>query len=261
MLSGLRSSIFLLLLVLPRVNAQELIHITNGEWPPYLSQSLPGFGLASQIVKEAFEAENIKVKWLFAPWARSYELAKNENQWYASAVWSDAPDARQHFHFSDEVITTSNVFYYRKDHDFDWQSFYDLNGKVIGVTRNYNYGEEFYKAIAEQDVVLSEVTSDEQNFSMLLKGRIDIFANDPLVGQEQIATLFNAAEQSQLVAHPKKFAERGLYLIISKNAPNGQKLLERFNKGLATLKKQGRLNALYQQLESGYYSAKSNPIK
>lgn len=186
MLNSLRIALVLFPLTLYQVKAAEQIYITNGEWPPYLSQRLPNFGLASQIVNEAFSAEQVDVRWIFAPWAQSYELAKKGKQWQASALWWDTLEARRDFYFSDEVMKTYNVFYYRKDHIFDWQYFANLKGMIIGVTRGYDYGKEFNAAVAKHDIVLSEVTSDEQNFAMLLKGRIDIFANDPVVGEEQI---------------------------------------------------------------------------
>ncbi len=56
--------------------ATDVIRITNGEWAPYLSNKLPNKGFASHIVREAFAAVEIEVKYGFFPWKRSYKLAK-----------------------------------------------------------------------------------------------------------------------------------------------------------------------------------------
>lgn len=64
MLNSLRIALVLFPLTLYQVKAAEQIYITNGEWPPYLSQRLPNFGLASQIVNEAFSAEQVDVRWI-----------------------------------------------------------------------------------------------------------------------------------------------------------------------------------------------------
>ncbi len=47
-----------------RAMARDSIRITTGEWPPYISESLPGYGVVSRIVTEAFKLENIRVEFV-----------------------------------------------------------------------------------------------------------------------------------------------------------------------------------------------------
>ncbi len=35
-------------------NSKEIIRLTNGEWKPYQSEELPGYGPYSELVKQAF---------------------------------------------------------------------------------------------------------------------------------------------------------------------------------------------------------------
>ena len=39
----------------------QTINLTNGEWPPYFSQNMKNYGIASNIITKAFENENIKI--------------------------------------------------------------------------------------------------------------------------------------------------------------------------------------------------------
>ncbi|MCP4294729.1 MAG: hypothetical protein GY786_03900 [Proteobacteria bacterium] len=56
--------------------SEEIIRITNGEWPPSLSKDLKYYGVGSRTVAEAFALEGIKVEYGFFPWGRFYRYAK-----------------------------------------------------------------------------------------------------------------------------------------------------------------------------------------
>ena len=114
--------------------SEKTIHITNGEWEPYLSEYSSHYGAASHIVEEAFKLEGIKVVWGFFPWIRSYELAKEGKKWHASAVWWPTNDAKHHFLLSQAVVETSNVFFYLKTNKLHWKDFDDISGFKVGVT-------------------------------------------------------------------------------------------------------------------------------
>lgn len=43
------------------------IRSTNGEWPPYLSENLPHYGLASHIISEAFAKKGLPLNMAFSP--------------------------------------------------------------------------------------------------------------------------------------------------------------------------------------------------
>lgn len=72
----MRYAFFLLVLLLGSAQAAEQVRLTNGEWPPYLGETLPYHGVASRIVAEAFALQGIEVQWEFHPWARSLKMAK-----------------------------------------------------------------------------------------------------------------------------------------------------------------------------------------
>ena len=93
--------------------AQETIRITNGEWPPYLSEKLKHNGLASRIVREAFELEGIQVVYDFFPWNRSLMLAQT-GEWDGTAVWLRSPEREQEFYISDPVVQSTYVFFHLK---------------------------------------------------------------------------------------------------------------------------------------------------
>ncbi len=89
--------------------ADEIIHIANGEWPPYQSEQLKNFGFISQITSEAFASEGIKVKYTFFPWKRAYEQVKKGNI-DGAIFWIWNEDRDKIFYFSDLLVEVKYVF-------------------------------------------------------------------------------------------------------------------------------------------------------
>lgn len=53
----------------------ETVILSTNEWPPFLSESMKHNGVAAHIVREAFAAEGITVRYVFLPWKRAYHEA------------------------------------------------------------------------------------------------------------------------------------------------------------------------------------------
>ena len=233
--------------------AQDIIRITNGEWEPFMSEYSPHYGINSHIVSEAFKREGITVEWGFFPWIRAYQEAKMGTEWDASATWRAIDETKTQFLISEPVSTTSFIYFHLKINNFEWNSFDDLKEKVVGGTFEYDYGREFMKARAANKFEIEMVATDEQNFKKLLAGRIDIFPQDPIVGYAQIRNTFSPKQAKLFTHHPKEFENSTLHLIISKNSPNAEFFLDKFNTGFRKLKKSGRLAEMLDDLNAGKY--------
>lgn len=253
-MNQIKRLLFLLFCVLsPGIFAQDTIRITNGEWEPFLSEFAPHYGINSHIISEAFSLEGIKVEWGFFPWKRSYQLAKQGKQWDASATWWPAEETKEAFLIGEAVSQTSFVFFHMKGVDFDWTNFDDLKHLKIGGTLEYDYGQEFTAFLNRYNKNLDWGISDEQGFKKLLRGRFDIFPNDPIVGYHQINNTFSKDDAARFTHHPKEFEQSTLHLIISKKSPHAQFFLERFNSGYNKLKASGKLNQMLSDYKKGKY--------
>jgi polar amino acid transport system substrate-binding protein len=227
--------------------AAEKIRITNGEWPPYLSQQLPHYGLASRIITTAFALEGIEVEYGFFPWSRAIYLAEL-GAWQGTAVWRSTPEREQRFYLSAPVITSHYVFFHLTSAPFDWQGFPDLKPYRIGATHAYDYGIQFTAMEQEGTLQVERVTSDEQNFQRLLHGRIDLFPNDFSVGYEQISKL-SLPERSRITHHPRTFEGSDLHLMLPRTDPDNKILITRFNRGLKKLKESGAIEQWQLELQ------------
>jgi polar amino acid transport system substrate-binding protein len=248
----------LIIVILTKDLFAETIRITNGEWEPFLSNYSYQYGLDSHIVSEAFKLEGVTVEWGFFPWQRAYQHAIDGRNWDASCCWWPDGKTKTKFLMSDAISETSFVFFHLKSYDFHWNSIQDLNGLKIGGTSQYFYGEEFMDAIDAQILDVDITSKDEFNYKKLLSGQIQIFPNEPAVGNAQIKNYLSPEEANLLTHNPKKFEISTLHLIMSKNNKRNKYFLDKFNAGLQKLKASGRYQQMLNDLHAGKYDKKTH---
>ncbi|MCX4025889.1 transporter substrate-binding domain-containing protein [Endozoicomonas sp. SM1973] len=232
--------------------AEEVIRITNGEWPPFMSQDYLNYGAGSHIVSAAFALENIKVIYGFYPWKRAMKEA-SEGKWDATLLWGKNEERQQYFLYSDPVLTLRTVFFHRKDMPFNWKNWDDLKGYKVGVTRGYYYGEGLKKSIEKNIFEVDIGNTDVINLHKLLAKRIQLFVIEPEVGYELLAEHFTDASTELLTNHPRPLRETQWHLLISKKSPKAQYWLEKFNKGLKVLTLNGKLDQIMEDVLLGKY--------
>lgn len=234
----LLSLVLTLLITLPC--AADEIRLTNGEWPPYLSQNLPHHGVASRIVEEAFALEGVRVQWEFHPWARALHKAEKGTS-DGSAVWLRSPGREEAFFISDPVVETGYYLFHRKDRPLDWQEVADLAPLRVGGAIHYDYGDAWRQAEREGRLKVKRISSEEQGLRMLLAGRLDVFPMDKIVAFDMLHGRFSREERARLSFHPQPLHRDSLHLLLSKKIPGNEVRLQRFNRGLQQLRESGRV--------------------
>ena len=241
--------ILALLLLAVAFGAQaQTVRLTNGEFPPYLTEEREGFGLASRIVSEAFAESGYKVEYGFFPWKRAYVLAE-VGDWDGTVVWSWSAERAQDFVYSDPVVATKEVFFHLRSREFSWQEYADLKDLRIGATIGYFYGEAFKQAEDSGLIQVQRIATDYHNLRKLANNRIDLSLVELNVGlallREQLPQyrdliVANSREPSRVTT---------LHLLISKQKEGAEKLLADFNRGLLILRQNGRITALYEEAD------------
>lgn len=236
----MKKHVFLILLTLLLFAAPSLsedfgrVKLTAGSWVPFTGQNLKHGGIAAKIVADAFAKEGIKTEFYFRPWGRAFSDAKT-NQYNGSILWRRTPEREKEFYYSDPVIKVDVVFFHLKSNTIEWDTLEDLKKYKLGTVTGLKYQDDFDKAIQTGMLAVEQVTSQRQNFSKLLKGRIDI---TPVVHQSGYATInhYLSVEEAKLFTHnTRPLATPTLHLILSKNNPENKSLIESFNKGLSQM--------------------------
>jgi len=225
----------------PKAN---VIRLANGTWPPYNAADLPHYGCDSWVIEEAFATQGIKVEYEFFPWARSYNLSAT-GVFDGTLAWDDTADHREkHFISTEPTSTQEWVFFYRKDTPFQFQSMDDLVGKTVGITSGYVYSDAFVNLRRNGNTNFVESSSDENNFKMLLGGRIDVFPMERNVGNYILETLFTKKEQALISETSNSFSQFKSYLLLSKAVTENEAKIELFNEGFEKLMVNGRYDTI-----------------
>lgn len=234
------------------VQAKDTVRLTNGEWPPYLSERFLHFGLASRIVTEAFALEGVKVEYGFFPWARSLKLAQ-DGDWDGSVVWRGSEERAQKFYISDEVVPDKVVFFHLKRTPFDWKTVDGLQGVRIGATVSYQYGSDFDAADAAGKLQVERAPNDETNLRKLMGERFQVFPINVDVGYYMLRLQFKEDEVALVTHHPKPVTEAPLRLLLSKKVAGNEQLMALFNRGLKRLRDSGKIDQYTTESRKGLY--------
>ncbi|MBU2711138.1 substrate-binding periplasmic protein [Zooshikella harenae] len=234
---------------------QDVIKLTNGEWPPYMSEGYKHNGLVSHIVVEAFKNEGITVEYGFFPWKRAIKQAELGKEWKGSVGWSKNNEREAIFIYTDPIIELKDVFFHRKDLQFDWKTIDDLKNYKIGASVGYFYGKAFEDAEKSKKIKVSRTSKDENNLKKLAAGKIDLFPATLEVGYELIADKLPEGTKNVLTNHPRPVRTTNYHLIINKKIKDAQKYADAFNSGLKKLKESGK----YEQMLSDSIEGKYRP--
>lgn len=222
--------------------AETVVIGAEDDWYPYsgVVNGKPA-GFAVDIVREAFSAAGIMVKFESLPYARCMAEAK-AGKLLGCFNTARSPMLEKTYLWPDQPTFSARInVYVRSDSPLNNLTVKDLEGKTVGVTNDYEYGYEFdsnpriKRDIANQDVL---------GLKKLIRGRFDYMLAYEKVTNHLLAT------------YPDEFAGRikpagvivnaDLYVSFSKRYPDAAAMLARFNQGMAAIRK----NKNYDQIEA-----------
>lgn len=243
-----------LLLGLPLADcrAQQLVIGAEDDWAPY-SSNVDGQarGFAVDVVREAYAAAGVNVTFRVLPYVRCMAMVRlGELAGCFDAVPNHLIAERYLWPGKPLFSTRMNVYALAGSAEHGLHA-RDFEGKTVGVTRDYEYGDAFD---LDPKIVREVGTKNEQGFRKLLAGRMQYMA-----AEERIA-------KALFVRYPQfcgKFKEvgtvatPGLYIAFSKNDPAAAGHLHKFNEGFALLHKSGR----YKELEARWFTTPPSPCQ
>jgi len=221
------------------------IIIVTGEYAPYTSEKLEGYGLASEVSSAAFNEMGYTVEIKFYPWKRC-ELLVQRGEADAVIPYAKTEEREKIYVYSQPIGFSKNKFFYSKKKfkkEIVYENLEDLSPYKIGGGVGYFYIPMFEKAGLNTEYIVSE----SGNMKKLNVGRIDFYILDELVGLNIIKELF-PKNTNDFGTLKKSYDESGMYLLFSKKNPKADKLAVEFNKGLEKIKEKG----IYKKIIAKY---------
>ncbi|MDT8991104.1 transporter substrate-binding domain-containing protein [Curvibacter sp. APW13] len=224
------------------------VRVAIGEYPPFKVQSVPGGGVLTEVVVEAFKARNVNVVLEWVPNNRAI-VGTMAGYYDASFGWAHSAERDEALYFSAKPIHTYRmVFVQRAQEPRAWAQLSDLAGQRIGVTRGNFYSQPFADLV-DQKVLEVDVGNDDINgLNKLLLGRVDLFPLEESVAHYMLGTRFNAEDRSRFLVQKKEFWVVPIFLVVSKKVPGARDIINEFDAGYAELQRSKRLDALLKRL-------------
>jgi polar amino acid transport system substrate-binding protein len=224
-------------------NAETTLIIATGEYPPFISER-PEESFLTNIFHEIAKEMGVAFRFTFMPWKRC-ELAVEELEVWGAIPYARTPERDKKYYFSDYLYIGQTLFFgYSPDgrkKQVSYRELNDLKDYRIGGVIGYYYEPWFREAGLNVEYVASE----EQSFHKLRKGRIDFFPLGDGTGWYRIKKMFPPEEVKNFYTLTKPLrAGGGDFLMTSKQYPDTQALLAKFNLALKTIKD----NGIYQKI-------------
>jgi polar amino acid transport system substrate-binding protein len=223
--------------------AEKTFTITTERFAPFIGEQFENSGWTMEVARAALESQGYKVTLDLLPWARALRIAKTGK--YDGLYLSYYVKEREPwFVFSNPIGETRTGFFKLKTKNISYKTLQDLKPYTIGLTRGAAVSPDFDSAEYLTKVF---ITSDEQIFKMLLKGRVDLFAGSEDVGKYIIATKLPPEDQDKFEFIEPPLTVHKLHMAISKKALNYKQKLEDFNRGLHGIMSDGTYDKILER--------------
>ena len=218
--------------------AREISMLTV-EWAPHYGSELPEKGLTTAIVKAAFKAEGHRSDVDFIPWERALkEVEEGKSDVVMGAYHSE--ERENSYIFSEPIYFLELGLIARPGLGMSrYNSLRDLTPYSIGISRGFANSEEFDAA---NYLDKQAATFPNLNIRKLFRGRIDMAVmNFDLFRYE--------AKKEGFCISDVEFMEppletHGLYLMASRQIPDGERIIRDFNRGLDKIRKNGEFDRI-----------------
>ena len=215
--------------------------VTGNDYAPYAGEDLPGGGLVTELVRQAFAVGGRRYDVRFMPWKRGYDGVVL-GRFLATFPYVRTPEREREVLFSDPVVEVRQFVYLSKRSTMeihgggDSGGVTDFRGRTVCQPAGYALPAEL-----EDLVQLGRLTRHTPSdlgacMRMVATGRADALVIDEHSAAAAIARA-GLAEEIRVSEQP--FAVVTLHLVVGRATPGAEAMVAAFNDGLKTLKQQG----------------------
>ncbi|MEF2146020.1 MAG: transporter substrate-binding domain-containing protein [Desulfovibrionaceae bacterium] len=231
-------------LLIPEVAlAEERLTMGTLDWPPYVDSAARDQGYVGLVIHEAFSRVGLEVELRFTLWTRVLDLARHGEVDMYGPEYSD-PSLEREFVLSDPFPAAEIGFFSLRESNIHFNGLIDLHPYRIAVVRGYVNNREFDDADYLQK---TEVVDEAMGMRMLVAGRVQLVLADRLVGRFLMENEF-ADYREEVVFLEPALEEKQLHVCFPRRLPESENLAAAFNTGLESMRMDGTLARLYNDL-------------
>jgi polar amino acid transport system substrate-binding protein len=218
------------------------VRIVSGpHYPPFSGDHLPQNGLGPFLVSRIFEASGKQVISGFRPWKRAYREAL-QGKYDAVLPYTETANRRQDFLFSEPVFKVNSSIFVRSDSSIRAQSLSELTGLKYCNPLGFADGRPIERMESAGHLTRISPSTLENCFKMLAAGRVDFIKTNPHVAQYMSGN--HGLSPKAFRALTFIVDTESLHVMVPRNHPAGEALIETFNHSYTRMKEAGRIKEL-----------------
>lgn len=221
--------------------AETVTIVAEDDWYPYCAdKGGKPEGMAVDVVRQAFKTAGVDVVFKVMPYAKCIEDTKKglevacfDTSW-TEKYYADFYQPKHPLFEAEIAIYAASTYNGKTDLKVP-----DLEGKMVGITNGYEYGNEFS---ANKKIKTDTAATDLQGLKKLIANRTDYFLIYTKVADylmKENKELQGKVKRVGLVTVDK------IYLTFSKTHKDGKKYSEVFDSGMEKLNANGGLKKIY----------------
>lgn len=236
-----------LLLFSSFVGAEEkVVKVAINVWTPFASPDLDNNGPLAEVSSTAFARVGYTMNLEFLPWKRALsDAAKGRYDGLMGAYFNE--ERAKLFLYSENIIGKAETGIITNiDSDITFNQMADLSPYKIGLLRGIEISEEFSQHKSQLNLVT--ITTEESLIRMLRGGRVDLLAGSKQVIFAKYQNLYpdrTPGENLKMIGNP--LAEGLMYMAISRNIPNGEKIRDDFDRGFKMILDDGTYDSIMKK--------------
>ncbi|NVK17091.1 MAG: ABC transporter substrate-binding protein [Methylocystaceae bacterium] len=215
--------------------------VTGPDYSPFTDEKLERGGWAAALVVDAFAAVGYDVSLDWKPWKRGYMESMNA-KFIGTFPYIPTVERKKGFLYSDPFYTEEYVALSNLKETESYQKYDDMIGHTICRPIGYAIPYRF------------EVLQKEGKISLFQPKNMSDCTDKVMKQPKHIVILNRKQAKAQFQSNPElihqvqshSLSEKGftLHFIVSKQHPDAEKWIQRFNQGLKQLRKDGQIKKL-----------------
>lgn len=221
-----------------RLAAQGVTVLTGNDYPPFADETLPEGGLATDVVRRAFDRMGQPLEILYRPWERGM-VETQAGKYLATFPWSYNEERAQSLAYSEPLYTFSQYYFTQRDSGFRGISDADLAGARFCLALSYNTSG-LDRLVEAGVITLVRPQTLSNCFQMIAAGRADVVRVNDRIAWQTIAKLGLDPELFHQIEEPARTSVQ--HVLFSRAHPDSPRLLEAFNAALTEMKADGSID-------------------
>ena len=219
--------------------ASDELKLVAENWPPYIDAGAMNDGFLADLITTAFTAAGYHPKLKLVSWTEALENARAGDYDVLAGAWYSR-EREQDFVFSDAFLTNDLRVVKDAERAFVFDGIESLEGRTVGIVKDYAYVDV---AGGTDGIELVEHETVADALESLIEGRVELVVADHRVARYYLSQNWPLAVK-RVEFLPTPLSSRPLHVAVSRNNPDHEEIVARFNEAIRTMEVDGAIRRL-----------------